>query len=67
MGNKISKYKLDKNYNKQKNKVVNKQIITKNKFNHVKVRYTEYGTEVTNKTVKYSHMYNGVPGGWYIE
>ena len=67
MGVKNSKYKSSKNCSKQKYKVVNKQKTTENKFDHVNVRYTEYGSEVTNKSVKYSHMYNGVPGGWYIE
>ena len=60
MGNKMSKYKFDKN-NKRKNKIIDKKLNTENKFNHVKVRYTECDSEFTNKTIKHSHIYNGVP------
>jgi len=67
MGVKSSKYKSSKICNKKKNKLENKQITAENKFNCVKARYIGYGSEVTNKKLKYSYTYNGVPGGWYIE
>lgn len=67
MGIKNSKYKSNQKYKQKNNRFKNKLVFTENKFNHVKVRYTEHGSNISNKTLNYSYTYNGVPGGWYIK
>ena len=34
--------------------------------NCVKVRFKSYDENNFNITPKYSYIYNGVPGGWYV-
>ena len=54
---------------KQRKKIVHEHKITNNCYrynNSVKVKYTDYNGNIMNIKPKYSYIYNGVPGGWYI-